>query len=126
MVKSYCVKEKIHTECAEPSGYKRVKSGRLMHFCTCASCSIIKTKFVSQKPGLGVLSSIANATLEGLISKETPYLAKRAQKQHDIMQVQPWETLNYKKKRVDYALDKLNPVLHDFGSEALNQLSTRI
>ena len=30
------------------------------------------------------------------------------------------------KKNVDYALDKFNPVLHDFGSEALNQLSTRI
>ena len=30
------------------------------------------------------------------------------------------------KKAIDYALDKLNPMIHDVGSQALDQLSTKI
>ena len=30
------------------------------------------------------------------------------------------------KKAIDYALDKLNPVIHNVGSQALDQLSTKI
>ena len=30
------------------------------------------------------------------------------------------------KKAVEYALDKLNPMIHNVGSKALNQLSTKI
>ena len=30
------------------------------------------------------------------------------------------------KKAIDYALDKLNPILHNVGSQALDQLSTKI
>ena len=48
MVKSYCVKGKKVTDCIEPSGYKKTKNGRLMHWCTCAECGITKTKFVKQ------------------------------------------------------------------------------
>ena len=49
MVKSYCVKEKKQTECVVPSGYEAAKNGRLMFFCTCASCGITKTKFVKNQ-----------------------------------------------------------------------------
>ena len=61
-MKSYCVKQKKQTECIEPSGYKTTKNGRLMHFCTCAECHIIKTKFVkSQKGGENPLSKAFEA-----------------------------------------------------------------
>ena len=50
-MKSYCVKQRKHTECIEPSGYKTAKNGRLMHFCTCAECGITKTKFVKSQHG---------------------------------------------------------------------------
>ena len=33
---------------------------------------------------------------------------------------------NYRKKAIDYALDKFNPVIHNIGSQALDQLSTKI
>ena len=49
MVESYCLKEKKQTECIEPSGYKTSKNGRLMFFCTCASCGMKKCKFVKNK-----------------------------------------------------------------------------
>lgn len=48
MTKSYCLKEKKQIECAEPSGYKTDKNGRLMFFCTFAPCGITKTRFVKQ------------------------------------------------------------------------------
>lgn len=40
--------ERKQTYCVEPSGYEKAKNGRLMHFCTCASCGITKTKLVKQ------------------------------------------------------------------------------
>ena len=36
------------------------------------------------------------------------------------------EILLYKKKAIDFALDNLNPAIHNVGSQALNQLSTKI
>ena len=32
----------------------------------------------------------------------------------------------FQKKALDYALDKLNPMIQNVGSQALNQLSTKI
>ena len=51
-MKTYCVKEKKQTECVEPSGYKTTKNRRLMFWCTCASCGIKKTRFVSKQKKL--------------------------------------------------------------------------
>ena len=36
------------------------------------------------------------------------------------------ETLNYRKKAIDYALDKLSPMIQNVGSQALDQLSAKI
>ena len=46
MTKSYYVKQRKQTECVEPSGFKKAKSGRLVFFCTCAECGITKSRFV--------------------------------------------------------------------------------
>lgn len=39
---------------------------------------------------------------------------------------EPMRNPKLPKKAIDYALDKLNPIVKDVGSEALNQLSTKI
>ena len=50
MVKSYCVKEKKQTECVPGSEqYVITKNGRTMIKCQCASCGIIKAKFVKNQ-----------------------------------------------------------------------------
>ena len=50
MVKSYCVKEKIQTECVPGSEqYVITKNARTMMKCQCASCGIIKAKFVKNQ-----------------------------------------------------------------------------
>lgn len=52
-MKSYCVKQRKHTECVQPSGFKWSSNGRPIFWCTCAECGIVKTKFVkkSEVPG---------------------------------------------------------------------------
>ena len=50
MVKSYCVKEKKQTQSVPGSErYVRAKNGRLMLKSKCASCGIVKTRFVKSK-----------------------------------------------------------------------------
>ena len=67
MVKSYCVKQGIETECVEPSGYKQAKNGRLMFFCTCAECGTTKTKFVkSQSTSGGIKKTTKKKTINNL------------------------------------------------------------
>ena len=66
MVKSYCVKQGIQTECVEPSGYKQTKNGRLMFFCTCAECGIKKTKFVKSKTTGGIKKTTKKKTINNL------------------------------------------------------------
>ena len=50
MVKSYCDKEKKQTECVPGSErYVKTKNRRTMMKCQCASCGIIKAKFVKNQ-----------------------------------------------------------------------------
>ena len=48
-MRSHYVKQKKQTEYVETSGYKKVKNGRLMFFCTCAECGIRKTRFAKNQ-----------------------------------------------------------------------------
>ena len=49
--KSYCVKQKKFTECIEPSGYKKSNNDKLMFYCKCKECGIMKYKFVKNQSG---------------------------------------------------------------------------
>ena len=51
---------------------------------------------------------------------------KRQLKWEDITGQKHYVIKKLQKKAIDYALDKLNPVIHNVGSQALNQLSTKI
>ena len=48
---TYCVKQKKFTECIEPSGYKKSKNDKLMFYCKCKECGIMKYKFVKNQSG---------------------------------------------------------------------------
>ena len=51
LAESYCVKQKKFTECIEPKGYKKSKNGKLMFYCKCKECGIMKYKFVKNQSG---------------------------------------------------------------------------
>ena len=65
-MESYCVKQKKFTECMEPRGYKKSKNGKLMFYCKCTECGIIKYKFVKTSDGMRIESggSLDEAILE--------------------------------------------------------------
>ena len=135
-MRSYCVKQKKVTECTEPSGYKTTENGRLMFFCTCAECGIKKTKFVKKEKqdgkrispfeGAGILSDVGNTAAELFLTKGVPYLGKKAVEMGRYYTSEMLRDPKLQKKAIDYALDKLNPAIHNVGSQTLNQLSTKI
>ena len=53
-------------------------------------------------------------------------LVKKLLKWVDIMAVRALRNPKLQKKAIDYALDQLNPMIQNVGSQALNQLSTKI
>ena len=71
-MESYCVKQKKFTECIEPSGYKKSKNGKLMFYCKCKECGIIKYKFVKTSEG----ESSAGGSLDEAILKTMGKLGK--------------------------------------------------
>ena len=68
-MESYCVKQKKFTECMEPRGYKKSKNGKLMFYCKCTECGIIKYKFVKTSEGMRLESS-AGGSSRRLIAPE--------------------------------------------------------
>ena len=60
LAKSYCVKQKKFTECIDPKGYKKSMNGKLMFYCKCKECGIMKYKFVKKSSG----GSLDEAILE--------------------------------------------------------------
>ena len=80
-MKSYCVKQK-KTECVEPSGYKKAKNGRLIYFCKCTECGIMKTRFVKNQVGRSfdeaILKTVGRLGRVGLSQAIKSDLSKKA------------------------------------------------
>ena len=55
-----------------------------------------------------------------------PWMGKKAVEMGRYYGSEALRNKKLQKKAIDYALDKLNPVIHNVGSQALDQLSTKI
>ena len=66
-MESYCVKQKKFTECIDPSGYKKSKNGKLMFYCKCKECGIMKYKFVKTSEGMRLESSTGGSFDEAIL-----------------------------------------------------------
>ena len=76
--------------------------------------------------GAGLLSDIANTGTELFLTKGVPYLGKKAVEMGRYYGSELMRDPKLQKKAIDYGLRKMNPLLHKVGSEALDQLSTKI
>ena len=74
----------------------------------------------------GLLSDIANTGTELFLTKGVPYLGKKAVEMGRYYGSELMRDPKLQKKAIDYGLRKMNPLLHKVGSEALDQLSTKI
>ena len=76
--------------------------------------------------GAGLLDSVASTGADLLIHHGIPWLGKKAVEMGRYYGSEALRNPKMQKKAIDYALDKLNPMIHNVGSQALNQLSTKI
>lgn len=104
-----------------------------MFWCTCASCGIQKTRFVKKSgklagpsAGAGVVDTVAGTALDMFVHHSLPWIGKKAL---EIRQCYGSEALRNPKLQKNAAyctLDRLNPMIHNVGAQAMNQLSTKL
>ena len=80
----------------------------------------------SEMAGEGIMSDLGNVGVELFLTKGVPYLGKKAVEMGRYYTSEILRDPKLQKKAIDYALDKLNPAIHNVGSQTLNQLSTKI
>ena len=122
------------TDCVPDSAtLVQASNGRFMIKCICAECGITKTKFVktvgklvSPSKGAGILDTVASTGADLLIHHGIPWLGKKAVEMGRYYGSEALRNPKLQKKALDYALDKLNPMIQNVGSQALDQLSTKI
>ena len=83
-------------------------------------------KLKSPSKGAGILDTVASTGADLLIQHGIPWLGKKAVEMGRYYGSEAMRNPKIQKKAIDYALDKLNPMIQNVGSQALNQLSTKI
>ena len=76
--------------------------------------------------GAGVLDTVASTGADLLLEHGIPWLGKKAVEMGRYYGSEAMRNPKLQKKAIDYALDHLNPMIQNVGSQALNQLSTKI
>ena len=72
------------------------------------------------------MDSIASTGADLLIHHGIPWLGKKSVEMGRYYGSEALRNPKLQKKAIDYALDKLNPMIQNVGSKSLNQLSTKI
>ena len=83
-------------------------------------------KLISPSKGAGILDMVASTGADLLIYHGIPWLGKKAVEMGRYYGSEALRDPKLQKKAIDYALDKLNPMIQNVGSQALDQLSTKI
>ena len=76
--------------------------------------------------GAGILNTLGSTSADLLIHHGIPWLGKKAVEMSRYYTSQALRNPKLQKKAIDYALDKLNPMIQNVGSQALDQLSNKI
>ena len=72
------------------------------------------------------MDTVASTALDAFVHHGLPWMGKKAVEMGRYYGSEALRNPKLQKKAIDYALDKLNPVIHNVGSQALDQLSTKI
>ena len=75
---------------------------------------------------MGILDTAASTGADLLLEHGIPWLGKKAVEMGRYYGSEAMRNPKLQKKAIDYALDHLNPMIQNVGSQALNQLSTTI
>ena len=72
------------------------------------------------------MDRVAGTALDMFVHHGLPWMGKKALEMGRYYGSEALRNPKLQKKAIDYALDKLNPMIQNVGSQALNQLSTKI
>ena len=89
-------------------------------------CETKTGKRNSPHEGAGILDTVASTGADLLIHHGIPWLGHKAVEMGRYYGSEALRNPKLQKKAIDYALDKLNPMIQNVGSQTLNQLSTNI
>lgn len=85
--------------------------------CICSECGITKTKFIKQiKQASGIVSSAADMALEGFTQHGIPRMGRKLVNTGKYYASEAMCDKGLQKKAIDYAMKKLNPIIHNVGS----------
>ena len=76
--------------------------------------------------GAGLIDGVASTGADLLIHHGIPWLGKKSVEMGRYYGSEALRNPKLQKKAIDYALDKLNPMIQNVGSQTLDQLSTKI
>ena len=76
--------------------------------------------------GTGVFDTVVVTAVDGFVHYGLPWMGKKAVEMGRYYGSEALRNPKLQKKAINYAVDKLTPVIQNVGSEALNQLSTKI
>ena len=76
--------------------------------------------------GAGVMDTVAGTALDAFVHHGLPWMGKKAVEMGRYYGSEALRNKKLQKKAIDYVLDKLNPMIQNVGSQALDQLSTKI
>ena len=133
MVKSYCVKQKKQTRLNVLSlqAIKKQKIDVFLYLLGMRDnenqiCETKPGKRVSPSKGAGILDTVASTGADLLIHHGIPWLGHKAVEMGRYYGSEALRNPKIQIKAIDYALDKFNPMIQNVGSQALDQLSTKI
>ena len=89
-------------------------------------CETKPGKRIGPSQGAGILDTVASTGADLLIEQGIPWLGKKAVEMGRYYGSEALRNPKLQKKAIDYALDKLNPMIQNVGSQALDKLSTKI
>ena len=72
------------------------------------------------------MDTVAGTALDAFVHHGLPWIGKKAVEMGRYYGSEALRNPKLQKKAIDYALDKLNPMIQNVGSQALDQLSTKI
>ena len=76
--------------------------------------------------GAGIGTDIAGSAMDLFLEQGVPYLAKKGVEMGRYYTSEAMRNPELQRKAIDWAVEKGKPVLLKVGSEALNQLSTKV
>ena len=81
---------------------------------------------IKKKYGSGLFDTAVGTAVDGFVHYGLPWMGNKAVEMGRYYSSEALRNPKLQKKAIDYTLDKLNAMIQNVGSQALNQLSTKI